>query len=143
MSNILSKGISNLVSASSKPGAKAAVKKAAVAYTKSRKAKIASENKAKKAEIKTASKAANVKKQDDTKKAKENARETRAVVAKDTKQHNKVEAREKKYAKPADNPYKGRKHIVETAHGPAVDLDAVERSGKKTSSTKVKVTKKN
>lgn len=84
-------------------------------------------------------------------KAKASEKATADVVKKDTKAHNKQASKEARLdAKRggSDNPYKGRKNIVDTPHGPAVDLDAVERpkskstKAPKSSSNKVPAKKK-
>lgn len=83
--------------------------------------------------------------------AKASEKATAAVIKKDTKAHNKQVAKEARLDSKrgsSDNPYKGRKNIVDTPHGPAVDLDAVERpksksnKAPKSSSKKVPVKKK-
>ena len=78
-------------------------------------------------------------------KAKASEKATADAVKKDTKAYNKQTQKESRLnAKhgASDNPYKGRKHIVDTPHGPAVDLDAVAREGSKKTTKKVPAKKK-
>ena len=77
---------------------------------------------------------------------KANAKETSRVVAKQQKELDKSDKSNKKPTgptPPSGGPdYSGRKNIVNTPHGPAVDLDAVEKDGSKKSPKKVPVKKK-
>jgi hypothetical protein len=56
--------------------------------------------------------------------SKANASETKKVVAADTKAQKKQHSRD---SKPASNPYSGRKDVIDTPHGPAVDLDKIDK----------------
>lgn len=94
------------------------------------------------AKIKEANKADKQKAHQKAKASKSSAKETSKVVAAQEKKMKADTKKDSKSAKPrtAASEYPGRKNIVDTPHGPAVDLDAVEKSRtKKPSDKKVPV----